>query len=298
MQQFVSDYMEGAHPKILEKLLETNMEKTDGYGLDPYSESAREKIRKAVGAPEAEIYFLAGGTQTNETVISSVLRPYEGVIAANTGHVNTHEAGAIEHGGHKVLTIAGEEGRLSAEKIRLWAEKFLSDANHEHEVAPGMVYISHPTEYGTLYTKEELTKIREVCLHYGMKLFLDGARLGYGLAAEGTDLSLKDIAALTDVFYIGGTKVGALFGEAVVFPKPGLVPHFYTITKQHGARIFYRCPCHFSHIGKEEAADGSNQESVKGNGKGMVSLFQRIAAENRVQSIAKPCSQPHADSRC
>ena len=193
--------MEGAHPKILEKLLETNMEKTDGYGLDPYSESAREKIRKAVGAPEAEIYFLAGGTQTNETVISSVLRPYEGVIAANTGHVNTHEAGAIEHGGHKVLTIAGEEGRLSAEKIRLWAEKFLSDANHEHEVAPGMVYISHPTEYGTLYTKEELTKIREVCLHYGMKLFLDGARLGYGLAAEGTDLSLKDIAALTDVFY-------------------------------------------------------------------------------------------------
>ena len=219
MQQFVSDYMEGAHPKILEKLLETNMEKTDGYGLDPYSESAREKIRKAVGAPEAEIYFLAGGTQTNETVISSVLRPYEGVIAANTGHVNTHEAGAIEHGGHKVLTIAGEEGRLSAEKIRLWAEKFLSDANHEHEVAPGMVYISHPTEYGTLYTKEELTKIREVCLHYGMKLFLDGARLGYGLAAEGTDLSLKDIAALTDVFYIGGTKVGALFGEAV--PRDG-----------------------------------------------------------------------------
>ena len=161
MQQFVSDYMEGAHPKILEKLLETNMEKTDGYGLDPYSESAREKIRKAVGAPEAEIYFLAGGTQTNETVISSVLRPYEGVIAADTGHVNTHEAGAIEHGGHKVLTIAGEEGRLSAEKIRLWAEKFLSDANHEHEVAPGMVYISHPTEYGTLYTKEELTKIRD-----------------------------------------------------------------------------------------------------------------------------------------
>ena len=237
MQQFVSDYMEGAHPKILEKLLETNMEKTDGYGLDPYSESAREKIRKAVGAPEAEIYFLAGGTQTNETVISSVLRPYEGVIAADTGHVNTHEAGAIEHGGHKVLTIAGEEGRLSAEKIRLWAEKFLSDANHEHEVAPGMVYISHPTEYGTLYTKEELTKIREVCLHYGMKLFLDGARLGYGLAAEGTDLSLKDIAALTDVLYIGGTKVGALFGEAVVFPKPGLVPHFYTITKQHGAML-------------------------------------------------------------
>lgn len=237
MQQFVSDYMEGAHPMILKKLMETNMEKTDGYGLDPYTESAKEKIRLAADAPDAEIYFLIGGTQTNETVISSVLRPYEGVLSADTGHVNTHEAGAIEHGGHKVLTIAGREGKLSAESIRLWMEKFLADANHEHEVAPGMVYLSHPTEYGTLYSREELEAIRNVCLKYDLKLFLDGARLGYALGAEGTDLSLKDIAALTDVFYIGGTKVGALFGEAVVFPKPGLVPHFYTITKQHGAML-------------------------------------------------------------
>jgi len=237
MQHFDSDYMEGAAPEILGRLLETNLEKTSGYGQDPYSESAREKIRKAIGKPDAEIYFLIGGTQANETVISSVLRPYEGVIAARTGHVSIHEAGAIEHGGHKVLEASSQNGKLTADGIRKYCELFFADENAEHEVHPGMVYISHPSEYGTLYSKKELTDISEVCRKYGLRLFLDGARLGYGLMARGTDVTLQDIADLTDVFYIGGTKVGALFGEAVVFPKPALVPHFFTITKQHGALL-------------------------------------------------------------
>jgi threonine aldolase len=237
MQHFDSDYMEGAAPEIISRLAETNLEKTPGYGLDPYSDSAKEKIRAACGAPEAEIYFLVGGTQTNETVISTLLPPYGGVIAAATGHVFTHEAGAIEHGGHKVLTVPPENGKLTAEKVRNYCEAFHADANFDHEVWPGMVYISHPTEYGTLYTKAELTALHEVCKTYGLPLFLDGARLGYGLMAPGTDVTLPDLAALTDVFYIGGTKVGALFGEAVVFPHPGLIPHFFTLIKQHGALL-------------------------------------------------------------
>jgi threonine aldolase len=237
MQHFDSDYMEGACPEILKRLVETNLEKTPGYGTDPYSEQAKKKIRKACGRPDAEIFFLIGGTQTNETVITSLLRPYEGVIAAETGHVNTHEAGAIEHGGHKVLTVKPENGKVTAGSVRALYEKFENDANHEHEVRPGMVYLSHPTEYGTLYTKAELKELHDVCREYGMFLFLDGARLGYGLTAPGTDVFLPDIAALTDVFYIGGTKVGALFGEAVVFPTPGLIPHFFTLTKQHGALL-------------------------------------------------------------
>ena len=237
MVSFECDYIAGAHPEILKRLAETNMESLPGYGMDHYSESAKEKIKAACECPEAEVEFLVGGTQTNAVVISTMLRDWEGVIAADSGHVSVHESGAVEYTGHKVLQIPAKNGKLEAAAVRRLLDTFNNDVTHDHMVFPGMVYISHPTEYGTLYTKEELTKIREVCLHYGMKLFLDGARLGYGLAAEGTDLSLKDIAALTDVFYIGGTKVGALFGEAVVFPKPGLVPHFYTITKQHGAML-------------------------------------------------------------
>lgn len=252
MKKFVSDYMEGCTPEILKRLSQINLEKNTGYGEDVYSESARAKIRKACNAPDAAIYFLAGGTQTNETVISSVLRPYEGVLAAETGHVNTHEAGAIEHGGHKVLTLPEKDGKISASSITKYMKLFYGDANHTHEVAPGMIYISQPTEYGTLYTRSELAEIRSAADKYGLRLFVDGARLGYGIAAQKIDsasekedfsirpedaVDLQTLASLADVFYIGGTKVGALFGEAVVFPKGDLVPHFYTITKQHGAML-------------------------------------------------------------
>lgn len=237
MLHFDSDYMEGACPEILEKLTASNLEQTPGYGMDAYSESAREKIREACGKPDAEVYFLIGGTQTNETILSTMLAPYQGVLAAETAHVNTHEAGAIEHGGHKVLTLKGQNAKLTGDEVREYCRLFFADSNYEHEVWPGAVYISHPTEYGTLYTRKELEDLRAVCSEWNLKLFLDGARLGYGLAASGTDVTLKDIAELTDVFYIGGTKVGALFGEAVVFPKPGLVPHFYTLSKQHGAML-------------------------------------------------------------
>lgn len=237
MQQFVNDYMEGAAPEVLDALVRTNMEKTVGYGLDPYCESAREKIRATCKAPEAEIHFLVGGTQTNETVLSSLLRPYEGVIAVPSAHIAVHEAGAIEHGGHKVLVVPGHDGKLTADAIRDYVRVFQADANNEHEVWPGAAYISQPTEYGTLYTLAELEDIRRACDDANLKLYIDGARLGYALAAAGNDVSLPDLARLADVFYIGGTKVGCLFGEAVVFPKSGLIPHFYTITKIHGGML-------------------------------------------------------------
>ncbi|KLU62163.1 Low specificity L-threonine aldolase [Peptococcaceae bacterium CEB3] len=237
MQYFESDYMEGAHPLILQRLLETNMEKTPGYGTDKYSRSAREKIRRACGCPEAEVYFMVGGTQTNATVINSLLHAYEGVLAADTGHINVHEAGTIEAGGHKVLTLGQTSGKISAQTVAKYIGLFNSDVNNEHMVRPGLVYISHPTEYGTLYTKAELEQLRAVCQEYKMPLFLDGARLGYGLTAEGTDVTLEVIADNCDVFYIGGTKVGALFGEAVVITKPNLIPHFFTMIKQHGALL-------------------------------------------------------------
>lgn len=237
MQQFVSDYMEGAAPEILDALTRTNMEKTAGYGRDPYCESARERIRRACNAPEAEVHFLVGGTQTNETIISSLLQPWQGVLAAESGHVAVHEAGAIEHGGHKVLAVPGVDGKLSGDAVRSFVNAFYADANWEHEVAPGAVYVSQPTEYGTLYTLAELEDIRRACDDANLKLYIDGARLGYALAAAGNDVSLPDLARLADVFYIGGTKVGCLFGEAVVFPKPGLIPHFYTITKIHGGML-------------------------------------------------------------
>ena len=222
MLYFVNDYCEGAHPAILQKLLETNMEKLSGYGTDKYCDSAKEKIRKACSCPDAEVYFLVGGTQTNATIIASVLNRYEGVLAAQTGHVGCHEAGAIEYTGHKVLTLPEKNGKISAESITDYVETFYGDANHEHMVFPGMVYISHPTEYGTLYTKKELEEISEVCHKYDLPLFLDGARLGYGLVSPETDVTLEDIARYTDVFYIGGTKVGALCGEAVVFLRKKL----------------------------------------------------------------------------
>lgn len=235
MQHFDSDYMEGGHPEILKRLIETNMEKTPGYGTDRYCESARRKILEACGCPEGEVFFLAGGTQTNMTVIAAMLRPYQGVVAADTGHISVHEAGAIEGSGHKVLTVPGVQGKLMAEDLEAYMKKYYADETHEHMVWPGMVYISHPTEYGTLYTAEELKRLRCICDTYQMPLFLDGARLGYGLMAGGTDVTLKVIARYCDVFYIGGTKVGALFGEAVVLPKKDRIPHFFTMIKQRGA---------------------------------------------------------------
>ncbi len=237
MQHFDNDYMEGAHPLILQRLVETNMEKTSGYGEDEYCESAKEKIREACHCPQAEIYFIAGGTQTNATVIDALLHSYEGVLAADTGHISSHEAGAIERGGHKVLTLPQELGKLDAGSIEDYLTVFFQDGNHAHMVQPGLVYLSHPTEYGTLYTKAELKKIYSVCRKYKLPLFIDGARLGYGLMAEGTDVTLEVIADNCDVFYIGGTKVGALFGEAVVITKADLIKHFFTTIKQHGALL-------------------------------------------------------------
>ena len=237
MLSFENDYIAGAHPEILKRLAETNLESLSGYGTDPYCASAREKIRAACQAKEADVYFLVGGTQTNSVVISSMLRSYDGVLCADTGHINTHEAGAIEYTGHKVLPLPQKQGKISPNDLKQYLLNFYGDENHEHMVFPGMVYISHPTEYGTLYTKDELTSLSELCRAYHIPLYMDGARLGYGLAGSGTDVSLGDIARLCDVFYIGGTKVGALCGEAVVFPKGNAPAHFLTIAKQHGALL-------------------------------------------------------------
>ncbi len=233
---FENDYGEGAHPAVLAHLTETNMEQLSGYGTDPYCSQAKEKIRKACGCPEGEVYFLVGGTQTNAVVIGSMLKRYEGVVAAQTGHVNIHEAGAIEYIGHKVLTLPQREGKISGTDLKNFLETFYGDETHDHMVFPGMVYISHPTELGTLYSRQELEEISGICRQYKLPLFIDGARLGYGLASSRSDLGLKDLARLADVFYIGGTKVGALCGEAVVFPQ--MAPaHFGTMVKQQGALL-------------------------------------------------------------
>lgn len=237
MIYFDSDYLEGAHPAILAKLIETNLEQTPGYGNDKYCENARAKIKAACNCPQAQVYFISGGTQTNATVIDTLLASYQGVIAAQTGHIAAHEAGAVEFCGHKVITLPEHNGKLNAVDVEDYLETFYADESWEHMVIPGAVYISHPTEWGTLYTKQELQKLSEVCHKYDIPLFLDGARLGYGLTSDDTDVTLHDIAQLCDVFYIGGTKVGALLGEAVVITKPNLIPHFFTSIKQHGALL-------------------------------------------------------------
>ena len=237
MIYFESDYTEGAHPKILERLNETNMIQASGYGHDEFCESAKNKIRKTINCPNAQIQFITGGTQTNQIVIDTMLKPFEGVVSAQTGHVNSHEAGAIEYTGHKVIPIPQHEGKIDGTELNDYLETFFSDGNNEHMVFPGMVYISHPTEYGTLYTKNQLTKISSVCRKNNIPLFMDGARLGYGIMAKSTDLSLEDIAELCDVFYIGGTKCGALCGEAVVFTKNNMPLHFENLVKKHGALL-------------------------------------------------------------
>lgn len=234
---FENDYSEGACPEILQRLLDTNYDAQPGYGSDDYCASAVEKIRAACAAPDADVRFLVGGTQTNQIVIDALLDATEGAISAETGHINAHEAGAVEFTGHKVLAVPQHDGKVSAADVDELIRAFYVDANCEHMVFPGMVYVSHPTEYGTLYSLSELTALSRVCREHGIPLFLDGARLGYALASPQTDMTLPDIARLCDAFYIGGTKVGALCGEAVVFPRHGMPRRFLTTVKQHGGLL-------------------------------------------------------------
>ncbi|MCR5760969.1 MAG: low specificity L-threonine aldolase [Sphaerochaetaceae bacterium] len=237
MLNFESDYTTGCHPRILQRLAETNLVSQTGYGFDEYCLSAAEKIKKECNCPDAEVEFLTGGTQTNQVVIASMTIDGDGIIAADTGHINGHEAGAIEVSGHKVFGLKHTNGKISASQVSAFVDNYYADANHEHMVRPAMVYISHPSEYGTLYSKKELTDLSNVCKEKGLTLFLDGARLGYGLMSYQTDVTIADIAALTDVFYIGGTKVGALCGEAVVFTHANKPERFLARKKQRGALL-------------------------------------------------------------
>ena len=234
---FASDYAKGAHPAIMKRMADTNMLETAGYGTDEICASAKNRIREACGCMDAEVEFLIGGTQTNALMIDAILRSYQGVIAAQTGHISVHEAGAIEFGGHKVLTLSQQLGKLSSEVVERYLEDYYRDENHEHMVMPGMIYLSQPTEYGTLYTRDELRAFRALCDKYDLSLYVDGARLAYALACPENDVTLKDLAQLCDAFYIGGTKCGALFGEAVVIPDPEFIPHLFMIIKQHGALL-------------------------------------------------------------
>lgn len=237
MISFESDYNNGCHEAILNRLSATNNERATGYGLDDFCNAARDKVRQACGAPDADVFFLVGGTQTNATVIDAMLSGYQGVLSVETGHINVHESGAIEFGGHKVLALPSHDGKMDADELRRWLEAFHADIAYEHMVFPGMVYITFSTEMGTIYSRDELQAISDVCKQYKLPLFIDGARLGYGLMAEGCDVTIQQLAALCDVFYIGGTKCGALCGEAVVFPHGNAPAHFFTIVKQHGALL-------------------------------------------------------------
>lgn len=235
MIHFDSDYMKGGHPEVMRRLMETNLEQTPGYGTDEYTLRARREIAEACGVPDAKVWFLVGGTQTNATVLDGLLDRHSGVFANESAHIFIHEAGAIEACGHKILTLPQYNGKISAKDVKDYVTTFYADETYEHMVAPGGLYITHPTEFGSLYTLAELEELSSVCHENGLFLYLDGARLGYGLAADGTDVTLQDIARLCDVFYIGGTKVGALFGEAVVVPNAALLHHFFPLIKQHGA---------------------------------------------------------------
>lgn len=237
MLNFSSDYTQGCHPKILEALAETNFDGQTGYGFDCYTQSAINKIKLAINCPNAQVALLTGGTQTNQIVIDSLLKSYQGVVAATTGHVAVHESGAIEFGGHKVITLPSHNGKMESSELAELIADFYADESFEHMVFPGMVYISHPTEYGTLYSLAELNSIKAVCGQYNIPLYVDGARLGYGLMSPNTDVTIQQLAAIADVFYIGGTKVGALCGEAVVFSNIPMPKHFLSIVKQHGALL-------------------------------------------------------------
>ena len=236
MIRFESDYLEGALPQIMYRLMSTNFEQTAGYGCDPYCESARELIKKECAAPDADIHFLVGGTQTNMTVIAAALRPHQGVLAAETAHIEAHETGAIEATGHKVITLDSTDGKINAKQVEDYVLRHRADESFEHIVQPAMVYISQPTETGTVYTLSELEELSAVCRRLGILLYVDGARLACALACEGTP-KLPDLARLCDVFYIGGTKHGALFGEAVVILNDALKKDFRYIIKQHGGML-------------------------------------------------------------
>jgi threonine aldolase len=235
MISFESDYNNGCHEAILKRLIETNDERATGYGLDDYCTAAKEKIRLACGKPDADVFFLVGGTQTNATVIDAMLHSYQGVLSVETGHINVHESGAIEFGGHKVLALPSHDGKMDPEELAQWLHDFFADPTYDHMVFPGIVYITFATEMGTIYTLKELQAISDICKRYELPLFIDGARLGYGLMAEGCDVTLQQLADLCDAFYLGGTKCGAYCGEAVVFPHHNAPAHFFTIVKQHGA---------------------------------------------------------------
>ena len=237
MLDFSSDYTRLAHPLLMDALSKSQGAQFLPYGTDTISSRAKARIRDICCAPKAGVHFLLGGTQTNQLAIDALLRSYEGVIAADTGHVSAHEAGAIEHGGHKVLTIPHQNGKLTADAVAQYCETFYADANHDHMVFPGMIYLSQPTEYGTLYSHAELLALRRVCDRFSLRLYVDGARLAYALGAPENDVSPADLAALCDAFYFGGTKCGALFGEALVVPDPARTPHLFTVIKQHGALL-------------------------------------------------------------
>lgn len=235
---FESDYNNGCLPEILRRLSETNDEKSSGYGFDPYTERAKDRIRKACEMTEAEVHFLVGGTQTNATAIDSLLQGCEGVLSVDTGHINVHESGAVEAFGHKVLVLPGiAGGKMAASQIDDYMRKFLADETYPHMVQPGMVYITLPTELGALYSRKELADIYTVCQQYGLRLYVDGARLGYGLMAEGNDIDLPFLAHHCDAFYIGGTKVGALLGEALIYTNTRAPKYIFTIIKRHGALL-------------------------------------------------------------
>lgn len=237
MIRFNCDYSEGAHPRVLNKLIETNLEQTEGYGVDPYCLKAAGMIKDLCRRPDADVHFFVGGTQTNLTVISACLRPHQGAITADTGHINTHETGAIEATGHKVLSVASPDGKLTAAQVQAVYSAHFNDSAREHSVQPKLVYISNPTEIGTIYSKTELTELSQTCRQNGLILFMDGARLGYALCADGNDLDLPAIAELVDVFYIGGTKNGALFGEALIITNESIKPDFRYFIKQKGGML-------------------------------------------------------------
>ncbi len=237
MISFECDYNNGAHPKVLENLIKYNGERPTPYGFDEFSERAKNRIREAIGMPDAQIFFLTGGTQTNATTIDSMLYQYEGVISVGSGHINVHEAGAVEFTEHKIITLPDSLGKMDAKVLDKYLDDFMHDGNNAHAVYPGLVYITFPTELGTLYTARELNYLYQVCRRYDIPLYIDGARLGYGLMADGCDVTLPYLARHCDVFYIGGTKIGALCGEAVVFTNRQAHKHFFSIQKQHGAVI-------------------------------------------------------------
>ena len=298
MLHFDSDYLEGAHPAIIKRLVATNLDQTSGYGTDEVCERARERIREACEAPDAAVYFLVGGTQANAAVADQILRPWEGIVCATTGHITAHEAGAVEACGRKTLPLPQHDGKLDAAEVRALCEAYWTDENREHITAPGAVYISHPTESGTVYSLAELEELAQVCRDFGMRLFMDGARLGYGLAATGADVTLPDIARLCDAFYIGGTKVGALCGEAVVFTRPGLDDHFFTLMKKRGALL-----ANGRFLGlqfdvlfeQEEGPDGTLALRYENAGRHAVELAQRLADGFRAKGyelhLASPTNQ-------